>query len=81
MKNTSVKFGKVDAELSPSIAKSLGADEIPFVAFLGPSGEKLDALVGWDPQALVKKVKQLAPGPFSSVTLMCKINLSNFTLF
>jgi len=64
----SVHFGKVNTDVCATIATSLGADQMPFVAFLDPKGEKLDTLGGADPPKLVEKVKALASRPFTAAT-------------
>eukprot|EP00933_Yihiella_yeosuensis_P042517 TRINITY_DN37130_c0_g2_i1.p1 TRINITY_DN37130_c0_g2~~TRINITY_DN37130_c0_g2_i1.p1 ORF type:complete len:339 (+),score=76.27 TRINITY_DN37130_c0_g2_i1:105-1121(+) len=56
----SVRFAKVNSDVCPSIATSLGADQVPFAAFLNSRGTKLDVLAGADPPKLVEKVKALA---------------------
>lgn len=58
-----VKFGKVNTDVCGTIATSVDADQVPFVAFLDPKGNKLDALTGFDPPKLVEKVKLLASRP------------------
>lgn len=60
----SVRFGKVNTDVCPDIATSLGADQVPFAAFLDPKAHKIDALAGCDPPKLVAKVKALASRPF-----------------
>jgi len=64
----SVRFGKVNTDVCPGIASSLGADQVPFAAFLDPSGRKIDSLAGADPPRLVDKVKTLASRPFDSAS-------------
>lgn len=61
---TSVGFAKVNTDICPGIATSLGADQVPFVAFLDPRGSKVDQLAGADPPKLLEKVKALASRPF-----------------
>lgn len=61
-----VRFGKVNTDVCPGIASSLGADQVPFAAFLDPQGKKLDTLAGADPPRLVEKVKALASRPFDA---------------
>jgi len=62
----SVRFGKVNTDVCSTIAESLGANQVPFVAFLDPKGHKLDTLAGADPPKLVEKVKLLAARPFDA---------------
>jgi Grx4 family monothiol glutaredoxin len=60
-----VRCGQVNADVCPSIATSLGADQVPFVVFLDPRGARLDTLAGADPPELLKKVKALASRPIA----------------
>eukprot|EP00441_Pelagodinium_beii_P040885 CAMPEP_0197626864 /NCGR_PEP_ID=MMETSP1338-20131121/5646_1 /TAXON_ID=43686 ORGANISM="Pelagodinium beii, Strain RCC1491" /NCGR_SAMPLE_ID=MMETSP1338 /ASSEMBLY_ACC=CAM_ASM_000754 /LENGTH=330 /DNA_ID=CAMNT_0043197445 /DNA_START=42 /DNA_END=1030 /DNA_ORIENTATION=+ len=59
----SVYFTKVNADICPNLADLVGANQVPFVAFLNPKGVKIDALAGADPPKLVEKVKALAGRP------------------
>lgn len=61
-----VGFAKVNTDVCPSLATSLGADQVPFAAFLNPRGGKVDVLAGADPPKLVEKVKQLASRPLEA---------------
>lgn len=56
----SVRFAKVNTDVCPSIATSMGADQVPFVVLLNPRGSKLDSVAGADPPKLVEKVKAFA---------------------
>jgi len=58
-----VAFAKVNTDICTSLATSLGADQVPFVAFLDPLGNKIDKLSGADPPKLVERVKALASQP------------------
>lgn len=62
----SVRFGKVNADVCPAIATSLGAEQVPYVAFLDPKGSKLDSVSGADPPKLVEKVKLLSARPLDA---------------
>eukprot|EP00445_Apocalathium_hangoei_P031095 CAMPEP_0203920978 /NCGR_PEP_ID=MMETSP0359-20131031/61195_1 /ASSEMBLY_ACC=CAM_ASM_000338 /TAXON_ID=268821 /ORGANISM="Scrippsiella Hangoei, Strain SHTV-5" /LENGTH=349 /DNA_ID=CAMNT_0050848577 /DNA_START=39 /DNA_END=1088 /DNA_ORIENTATION=- len=62
----SVRFGKINTDVCPDIATSLGADQVPFVAFMDPRARKIDGLAGADPPKLVEKVKALASRPFEA---------------
>eukprot|EP00929_Paragymnodinium_shiwhaense_P112272 TRINITY_DN80532_c0_g1_i1.p1 TRINITY_DN80532_c0_g1~~TRINITY_DN80532_c0_g1_i1.p1 ORF type:complete len:335 (-),score=103.42 TRINITY_DN80532_c0_g1_i1:108-1112(-) len=62
----SVRFGKVNTDVCPALATRLGADQVPFVAFLDPKGKRVDALAGADPPRLLQKVKMLATRPFNA---------------
>mmetsp|Transcript_54433 Transcript_54433/g.151629 ORF Transcript_54433/g.151629 Transcript_54433/m.151629 type:complete len:335 (+) Transcript_54433:67-1071(+) len=59
-----VRFAKVNADVAPSVATALGANQVPFVVFLEPNGRQLDTLAGTDPPRLLEKVKALATRPF-----------------
>jgi len=61
-----VGFAKVNTDVCPGLATSLGADQVPFAAFLDPQGKKIDQLAGADPPKLVEKVKNLASRPFDA---------------
>jgi len=61
-----VGFAKVNTDVCPGLATSLGADQVPFAAFLDPQGNKIDQLAGADPPKLVEKVKNLASRPFEA---------------
>jgi len=63
----SARFAKVNTDVCPSLATSLGADQVPFVAFLNPRGKRLDVLAGADPPKLVEKVKALAGRPLDAL--------------
>eukprot|EP00440_Ansanella_granifera_P042224 gb/GFBE01045772.1/.p1 GENE.gb/GFBE01045772.1/~~gb/GFBE01045772.1/.p1 ORF type:complete len:333 (+),score=94.91 gb/GFBE01045772.1/:1-999(+) len=63
----SVRFAKVNTDVCPGLATSLGADQVPFAAFLNPRGAKLDVLAGADPPKLVEKVKALASRSLDAV--------------
>mmetsp|Transcript_59598 Transcript_59598/g.141812 ORF Transcript_59598/g.141812 Transcript_59598/m.141812 type:complete len:342 (+) Transcript_59598:63-1088(+) len=54
-----VKFIKANADVCPGLATTLGAEEVPFVAFLGPKGNKMDAISGAKAPKVVEKVKAL----------------------
>jgi len=58
-----VRFGRVNTDVCPNIASTMGADQVPFVAFLDPRGKKIDSIAGADPPRLVEKVKALAARP------------------
>mmetsp|Transcript_104493 Transcript_104493/g.207552 ORF Transcript_104493/g.207552 Transcript_104493/m.207552 type:complete len:343 (-) Transcript_104493:98-1126(-) len=58
-----VGFAKVNTDICPSLATSVGADQVPFVAFLDPLGNNVDKLAGADPPKLVERVKALAARP------------------
>jgi len=60
---TAVRFGKVNTDVCGSIATSLGANQVPFVAFFDPKGNKLDTLAGPDAPALFDKVTKMASRP------------------
>lgn len=62
-----MRFGKVNTDVCPGIASTMGADQVPFVAFLDPRGKKLDSIAGADPPRLVEKVKALAARPVGGV--------------
>lgn len=66
--NKNVRFGKVNTDVCPTIATAMGADQVPFAAFLDPRGKKLDSLAGADPPKLVAKVKALAARPLNTGT-------------
>jgi Grx4 family monothiol glutaredoxin len=61
-----VGFAKVNTDICPSLATSLGADQVPFVAFLDPLGNRIDKLGGADPPKLVERVKALAAQPLAA---------------
>lgn len=61
-----VRFGKVNTDMWPDIATTVGADQVPFVAFLDPRGGKVDTLAGADPPKLVEKVKALSTRRFDT---------------
>jgi len=65
-----VRFGKVNTDVCSGIASSMGADQVPFVAFCDARGQKLDSLAGADPPKLVEKVKALSARPLGGGT--CK---------
>jgi Grx4 family monothiol glutaredoxin len=71
-----VRFAKANADVCASLATLLGADQVPFVAFLDPRGKKIAGLAGADPPRLVEKVKALASHPFdtASSTPTCNSN-------
>jgi len=88
----STRFAKANVDLCVSLANSMGAEQVPFVAFLNPQGVKLDTLSGADPPRLVEKVKTLssksmdAPvsnGPVNDLNSRLKalINFSPIMLF
>lgn len=62
----SVRFAKVNTDVCGTIPTSLGADQVPFVAFLNSKGTKLDVLAGADAPKLVEKVKILSARPVDS---------------
>mmetsp|Transcript_76855 Transcript_76855/g.178247 ORF Transcript_76855/g.178247 Transcript_76855/m.178247 type:complete len:360 (+) Transcript_76855:57-1136(+) len=61
-------FAKVNTDVCPGIASSLGADQVPFVAFLDKTGVKVDQLAGADPPKLVERVKSLASRPLPAIS-------------
>jgi len=58
-----LRFLKVNTDVAPKVAERLGAQQVPFVVFLSPSGATVDSLAGADPPKLVEKVKLLASRP------------------
>eukprot|EP00428_Durinskia_dybowskii_P085574 CAMPEP_0170444760 /NCGR_PEP_ID=MMETSP0117_2-20130122/48700_1 /TAXON_ID=400756 /ORGANISM="Durinskia baltica, Strain CSIRO CS-38" /LENGTH=358 /DNA_ID=CAMNT_0010705591 /DNA_START=56 /DNA_END=1128 /DNA_ORIENTATION=+ len=52
----SVRFGRANTDVCPALSTSLGANQVPFVAFFDPRGKKIDSLAGADPPKLVQKV-------------------------
>mmetsp|Transcript_1846 Transcript_1846/g.4331 ORF Transcript_1846/g.4331 Transcript_1846/m.4331 type:complete len:330 (+) Transcript_1846:45-1034(+) len=58
------RFAKANADLCPGLVTALGADQVPFAAFLNPRGARIDVLAGADPPRLVEKVKALASRSF-----------------
>jgi len=67
-----VRFAKVNTDVCPGIATSLGADQVPFAAFLNPRGVKLDVLAGADPPKLVERVKALSSRPLDAPPVSAK---------
>lgn len=63
-KHKTARFGKVNTDVCPAIASALGADQVPFVAFLDGRGRSVDKLAGADPPKLVQKVEALASRSF-----------------
>eukprot|EP00428_Durinskia_dybowskii_P066832 CAMPEP_0170387538 /NCGR_PEP_ID=MMETSP0117_2-20130122/17611_1 /TAXON_ID=400756 /ORGANISM="Durinskia baltica, Strain CSIRO CS-38" /LENGTH=391 /DNA_ID=CAMNT_0010643413 /DNA_START=56 /DNA_END=1227 /DNA_ORIENTATION=- len=63
----SVRFGRANTDVCPALSTSLGANQVPFVAFFDPRGKKIDSLAGADPPKLVQKVKALSSRTFDSV--------------
>ncbi|CAE7636888.1 glrx3 [Symbiodinium pilosum] len=61
-----VRFAKANADVCPGLATALGADQVPFAAFMTPRGVRIDVLAGADPPRLVEKVKTLASRPFDA---------------
>jgi len=55
-----LRFAKVNADVCASLVTHVGADQVPFVAFLDGNMKKVDELPGADPPKLVAKVKELA---------------------
>jgi len=66
-----VRFAKVNTDVCPGLATRLGADSVPFAAFLNPKGGKVETLAGADPPRLVEKVKALASKPFTEAGSGC----------
>jgi Grx4 family monothiol glutaredoxin len=60
------RFGKVNTDICSSLATKLGANQVPFVAFLDPKGNKIDSLAGPDAPSLYEKVTRLAARPMDS---------------
>jgi Grx4 family monothiol glutaredoxin len=71
-----VRFATANSDVCPSIANRLGADQVPFFAFLGTSGEILDSFGGADAPKLVEKVKRLAARPYRVPSVKGEENLT-----
>lgn len=68
VEHKSARFGKVNADVCPAMSKTLGADQVPFIAFIDPNGKQLDSIAGSDPPRLVAKMKALAGRHFDKMT-------------
>jgi len=60
----SIRFGKANTDVFGGIASKLGAEQVPHVAFLDPTGRRIDSVAGADPPRLVERIKALSAKTF-----------------